>query len=164
MHDQLIELRFWRNVKKTDNPDDCWYWGNRPSTLGYGYVYWNDLNGGGPYSAHRLAYELAVGPIPDKFVVDHECHNRDPLCKAGNKCPHRLCCNPAHLAAKSRGDNTQAGPQGKRNNTHCPRDHEFTEANTRWVKNRNGKARQCRTCAREKTAFRRAAEGRRDYE
>ena len=163
MYDEFTRLRFWRNVD-IKSEDQCWPWKGKPIALGYGQLIWKDVNDGKPKRAHRMAYELANGPIPEKFVVDHECHNADPECRLRFQCPHRLCCNPNHLAAKSIGDNVQAGRSGKRNNTHCPRDHEFTEANTRWVKNRNGKARQCRACAREKTAFRRATEGRRDYE
>jgi hypothetical protein len=99
-------------------------------------------------------------------VVDHECHNRDKNCNKDAKCPHRMCCNPKHLAAKSIGDNVQAGRSGSRAKTECPYGHAYTSENTRWVKGRKPgqQSRQCRTCAREKTALRRATEGRRSYE
>lgn len=35
-------------------------------------------------AAHRIAYELVNGAIPDGLHIRHKCHNR-------------LCCNPRHL-------------------------------------------------------------------
>jgi hypothetical protein len=47
--------------------------------------------------AHRVFYELLVGPIPDGYQLDHTCHNRDDGCVGGPTCTHRACVNPAHL-------------------------------------------------------------------
>jgi hypothetical protein len=163
MHDEYWQLKFWRNVNK-DDPASCWIWRGKPNTLGYGTLRWVGFNDEKTKMAHRMAYEITHGEIPDGLVIDHECHNAASECRLDTKCPHRLCCNPAHLAAKTRGDNVQAGRSGTRNKTHCPRNHAYTPENTRWVNTRGTKARQCRTCAREKTALRRATEGRRDYE
>lgn len=82
-------VRFWEKVRK-GNPDDCWEWQAARNGSGYGQFAietkrpktgWrkNSL-------AHRAAYELEVGPIPDGFHIDHLCRNR-------------LCVNPAHLEA-----------------------------------------------------------------
>lgn len=58
--------------------------------------------------AHRLIYEMFVGPIPDGLDIDHECHNRDPACPGG-KCRHRLCMIPSHMVPRTRGENVKRG-------------------------------------------------------
>lgn len=57
---------------------------------GYGRVCMN----GRWQLAHRAAYELHVGPIPDGLVIDHVCYTHD-------------CFNPAHLEPVTRGQNQQ---------------------------------------------------------
>jgi len=57
---------FWDRVDKSG---DCWLWtGNRfPAGLGYGrFIRW---------PAHRIAYELTHGSIPDGLCVLHSCDN-----------------------------------------------------------------------------------------
>jgi hypothetical protein len=67
-------------------PKECWpYPGYCNKRTGYG----NASTSGGPrgsrrVEAHRAAYEMLVGPIPEGLVIDHLCRNR-------------ACCNPAHL-------------------------------------------------------------------
>jgi hypothetical protein len=114
---------------------------------GYGQLNLKAL--GGHVYAHRMAFILFYGPIPDEASVDHECHNRDHSCAGGNSCPHRLCCNPKHLKAKTRGENVKAAYEGRQrgsNITHCPHNHEYTPENTKTT----GHGRQCRTCLRKR--------------
>jgi hypothetical protein len=133
---------FWANVE-IGKPDECWRWKLR-LTKGYGR---GNLDGRTSV-AHRIAYELAIGPIPEGLTIDHMCHSAE--CKLGEACPHRACCNPAHLEPATALDNARRGNQDnrgirKREQTHCIRNHEFTPVNT-YVRP-NG-TRVCRECGR----------------
>lgn len=130
--------RFWSKVEV--QPDGCWHW---TGALTYGY---------GSFSAeqrqcraHRFAYEVFVGPIPEGFTIDHECHNADESCPGGRGCLHRRCVNPLHLATKSIEDNMNASPNACANRTHCPKGHEYTPENTYVAPSG---FRSCRTCYR----------------
>ena len=88
-----------------------------------------------PGTAHRIAWELYVGPIPPGLQVDHLCRNRG-------------CVNPRHLEPVTQKVNLARGDSQSAiavRTNRCHRDHEFTPENTR-IK-RNGK-RDCRACAR----------------
>jgi len=59
--------------------DECWPWrGGIFKKDGYGRVSFKieDKNTG--LNAHRVAYELHVGPVPEGLVVRHTCDN--PIC------------------------------------------------------------------------------------
>jgi hypothetical protein len=125
------EERFWAKVEKTET---CWLW--RAALRGGGYGTWNN-NG-----AHRVAYELLVGPIPEGLHLDH-------LCRVRN------CVNPAHLEPVTVGENLRRGVGASAKNavkTHCPNGHAYSEENTYWYRG----ARQCLAC-RTAISARRAA-------
>ena len=78
---------FWLSVR-TGQPDVCWPWLGSVSQNGYGHL----LVSGKATGAHRVALELATGPIPDGAYA---CHRYD----------NPPCCNPAHLFAGTHLEN-----------------------------------------------------------
>jgi hypothetical protein len=84
-----LEERFWSHVKK-GGPDECWECSGSPGPGGYGRITIGRKN----IAAHRMAYQLAVGPIPDRLYILHSCDNR-------------RCCNPAHLHPGTHRENAR---------------------------------------------------------
>ena len=138
---------FWAKVK-VGEPDECWPW-LKYVDRGYGRLGFS----GALHLAHRVAYELAVGPIPSELVLDHTCHSNDPDCPGGALCMHRRCCNPAHLEPVVHAENIRRGRSYNGRLTHCRRGHEYTDDNTIIQK---GKYRSCKRCTRMKQAEHRA--------
>jgi isocitrate/isopropylmalate dehydrogenase len=128
------EQRFWNKVA-LPNEQGCMEWMANIQPNGYGsfQLY------GSKRLAHRLSYELRVGPIPEGLHIDHLCRNR-------------ACIRPDHLEAVTLRENLNRGIHFGRQKTHCKSGHEFTEGNTYITK--QGK-RQCRTCAANRAAARR---------
>jgi hypothetical protein len=56
--------------------------------------------------AHRVAYELLVGPIADGLHLDHHCHTRDLSCPGGAKGSAE---DPAPAAVPGYGPNHRPG-------------------------------------------------------
>lgn len=86
--------RFWSKVDRR-GAEDCWEWLASRQPNGYGQ-FSPGGRAGGMTTAHRVAYELTFGPIPEGLSIDHLCRNRG-------------CVNPAHLEAVSQRENVQRG-------------------------------------------------------
>lgn len=135
------EGRFWSKVERK-GPDECWPWtAGVMKKTGYGVFHPRKPE---TKLAHRLAYESRYGPIPVGMHVDHKCHNGQD-CPPG-PCPHRKCCNPAHLEAVTNAENVNRSHNSNIQKTHCPRGHEYSAGNT--YRQPDG-GRRCRECARD---------------
>jgi hypothetical protein len=123
------QKRFWVKVALLTQ-GGCWEWLAYRDRKGYGVF--------GRQRAHRVAYELLVGPIPDGLQIDHLCRNPS-------------CVNPDHLEPVTLVENTRRGiawqVAGAKNaaKTHCPTGHPYDDANTLILS--RGR-RDCRTCQR----------------
>jgi hypothetical protein len=103
------QRRFWAQVDKRSD-DECWPWIGYSQPNGYGVR--SNHRPGETRLAHRIAYQILVGPIPPGLVLDHVCHTRNPSCQDNDQCPHRRCCNPAHLEPVTRRENIARGNGG----------------------------------------------------
>lgn len=134
------------------DPSGCWLWQKRLNRKGYGTSSAGSRTDGSRRSvlAHRLAYELLVGPIPDGLELDHLCRNR-------------ACVNPSHLEPVSHRENIQRSDEigkGNGHKTHCRNGHPFDSTNTLVSISRFGhRHRHCRVCGRNQAAARRARSG-----
>ena len=135
---QAAESRFWAKVAKSDG---CWLWIGKTNRGGYGQAYDHRGSSKGRHQAlaHRMAYELAIGPIPDGLTLDHLCRTR-------------ACVRPDHLRPCTIGENLRAPGATTfqaRNaaKTRCKRGHELAGENLS-VNNRG--QRVCLTCYRER--------------
>lgn len=114
-----IDQRFWRHVE-IGGADDCWPWRGASTRQGYGTV----RAGRSSTSAHRMAWLLTQGPIPDGLCVLHSCDNPP-------------CCNPAHLwlgtASQHAQDSIRKGRRPARN-AWAPRVRRLTDDDVRSIR------------------------------
>jgi hypothetical protein len=114
----------------------CLLWLGAINQFGYGRA---GLNGR-RMVAHRAAFILACGPVPDELELDH-------LCRV------RSCINPAHLEPVTKLVNVRRGIAGtahtkrQRAKTHCPAGHPYSGDN---LFTRARGHRECRICMRDR--------------
>lgn len=128
--------RFW---EKVDASGVCWEWTKGKNDKGYGSFRLEGKTRG----AHKVAWELLMGPVPAGLDLDHLCRNH-------------ACVNPDHLEPVTRRENVLRGVNaipGKHHHmaqrTHCVNGHKYTEENSYHRKDRPGH-KQCRTCKRDR--------------
>lgn len=106
-----LEDRFREKVSTGDR-DDCWRWTGSTNGIGYGIISVNNRH----VLAHRVAWELAHGPIPKGDGYHGTC--------VLHKCDHPWCVNEAHLFLGTIRDNHNdmyakgRGLTGERNGQH----------------------------------------------
>ncbi len=123
-----VEARFWAKVAGRSDPVDCWEWLASRGESGYGRLRFN----GKEVKAHRYAYELLVGPIPEGLDLDHLCRNRG-------------CVNPRHLEPVTRSVNLRRSPLIHPG--HCPQGHLYDDENSYFERTKKGYVtRKCREC------------------
>src|SRR4030095_5422007 len=114
---------------------NCWEWAGAHDIAGYGRFQAKYRTVPRELRAHRIAYELFVGPIPSGFTIDHLCRNKG-------------CVNPTHLEPVSPRENVLRGntlPAENIKKRYCPQGHEYNRENTHLRANNK---RECRTCMR----------------
>ena len=137
------ESRFLSKIGPHDDEHECWLWLGSLDRDGYGSFWLSQRT----LRAHRVAYAMSNGPIPDGLVIDH-------LCKV------RSCVNPGHMRTCTNGENvlaenSQSFQAKNSRKTHCPKGHPYFGDNL-YTQTSGRLHRHCRACRRERTRARRA--------
>lgn len=144
--DDRTTAAFWERFTRT--PHGCLVWTGyyNPRTR---YGSFTHIEGGKSVTslAHRLAWELLVGPIPKGMIIDHGNPERG--------CLNRGCGEPSHLEPITQAENVRRrvghddGGAFHRNKTHCPQGHPYEGEN---LYTKADGSRHCRACARATSA------------
>jgi hypothetical protein len=119
--------RFWARVER-GTTTECWPWLGVILATGYGQFRAQNTR----FMAHRYAYELVYGPIPDGLELDHVW---------ARGCERIDCVNPAHLEPVASAENlrrSNAASAVNRRKQRCSLGHRYRRA-------KDGK-RFCPTC------------------
>ena len=134
---RTVREKFEESVERTDT---CWLWRGTKVKGGYGVI---SIGPSQTRLAHRIAYELFVGPIPEGLTLDHV---------TDRGCVSTSCVNPAHLEPVTMRENIlrSSGLAVKNaKKTVCDNGHPFSEENT-YI--RPSGHRDCKPCVRARGA------------
>jgi len=119
-----------RIIACPDSNCECLIWTGAHDKCGYGQAF---VDGRVQY-IHRVAWQLANGPIPDGLMIDHV---------AARGCRHRDCAYVGHLEPVTLAENLRRAGRWMADKTHCPSGHPYDQRNTYLTP--RGK-RDCRAC------------------
>lgn len=85
---EILRERLERRA--TRERSGCLEWAGSRNPKGYGIIRYD----GRTRRAHRVAFEVFIGPIPEGKMIDHTCHNPP-------------CINPHHLRAVTQKQNRE---------------------------------------------------------
>jgi hypothetical protein len=125
--------RLW---PKIDAAGDCWEWTAYRNKDGYGLI----GIAGRMLRAHRVVWEVLVGPIPDEMQLDHRCRNTG-------------CVNPDHLEVVTGRVNILRGfgPAGRNaRRDQCAAGHDLTDPANLYRNRARPTSRDCRLCTLSK--------------
>lgn len=134
---ETAEERFSKYVE-INTKTDCWEWTGGHSRYGYGAFLYKERQ----RPAHRVAWELTNGGIPEGMFVLHDCPHGD----------NPRCVNPDHLFLGTQKDNMADMDAKGRRNTPAGENHSHSkllEAQVIEIKRRLADNEQCTKIAKD---------------